>query len=114
MTNKDFYKSIFFQIESSQEAYKNYMKTRNFFNAKVLYSINQYLLTYINAHSYLIKEDHKSIFQELIIHFWGWMNQFDFEAKKRKPELDNEFVFERAEGVLPYPSNFMKMLKRNV
>lgn len=114
MTTKEFYKSIVFQLESSQKAYEDYQMHNQYLNAKTIYSINRNLLNYINSNAHLILEKDKERFQELIRHFSGWMNQFEFEEKIRNPDLDTTFVFERIKGTIAYPTDFYNYLKNKI
>lgn len=114
MTTNEFYKALIFQIESTQAAYEDYKRWSHYLNAKIIYTINRNLLNYINVHAYLILDEDKEPFQELIRHFSGWMNQFEYEEKVRNPELDSEFVFERVTGTVAYPSSFYNYLKNKI
>lgn len=110
--DKRFYMSVIYQLECSQDAYKDYNRTKNFLNAKVIYSINQSLLNFINGNASLIKNEDYEGFKKLTIHFLGWITQFDYEVSNRDLKMDSEFVFVKTEGRLDFPVEFVDRIKK--
>jgi len=114
MIENEFYRKVVAQLDASQISYKTYMNNQFYINARDIYTINRSLVNFIEANSYLIKEDDLEGFKKLITHFKGWKNQFDEEVNLSNPKDDDIFVFERNENALPFPATFVLELQNRI
>ena len=99
----NFRKSIKRKIELSEVAFKNYLSCRSFASALVLKKINQDTLNEILMCTAEFDENEWKILCVLIQHWNGWISQFDIESSLCQPLLNDEFIFERAIGLEPWP-----------
>ncbi|WP_290628654.1 hypothetical protein [Altibacter sp.] len=99
-------------VDRSETAYGYYLVDRSFFKAQRIYSAN--LMVYGLLESYMFEAPHEKehIFQYLF-HLDDWFGRFDFEVSSRNPAPEDHFVFERIEGAIAYPKDFVSNLKRN-
>jgi hypothetical protein len=98
-------------IERSELAYQLYIKEKKFFQAIRIYNSNK--LIYSILESILIEEislDKKTIIN-FIFHLDDWFSQFDKTLEYQSIELNDTFVFERIEGMFPFPKDFVIILK---
>lgn len=97
-------------LTRTNEAYKLYHNSgRKFLFAMRIYKAN--IKIYEILEDFLVCCD-ESQFQDVInyiFHLDDWFFQFE-QLKKSNPKIDDEFVFERASGAIPYPSKFVKYL----
>lgn len=114
MKKDEFYESISRQLESSQIAYEEYLQKRTYLSAKEIKSINESLINFITGNDECIEERDREGFETLLEHYRGWINQFNDEARREEPTDQDEFVFDRREGVVPFPLIFVtELLNRN-
>jgi hypothetical protein len=106
----NFRKSIKRKIELSQLAFKRYLSCRSFASALVLKKINEDALNQILMCVDKFEDDEWEILSELIQHWSGWICQFEVERKNYQPLLNDEFIFERATGLVPWPSAIKQII----
>jgi hypothetical protein len=99
------------KIELSQSAFDLYSREKSFASALVLNAINKDACNLIMNNLMVFNETEWEIISSLIIHWNGWLEQFEVEKEILKPSLNDFFVFYRANGVLPWPSQIKELIK---
>lgn len=97
-------------IERSELAYQLYLEEKKYFQAIRIYNSNK--LIYSILESILIEEnsfDRNKIIN-YIFHLDDWFSQFNETVESRSFVLNETFVFERIEGMFPFPKDFHIML----
>ena len=98
-------------IERSEFAYQLYLKDKKYFQAIRIYSSNK--LIYNILESMLLEDnglDKKKIIN-FLFHLDDWFSQFNEAVESRSFGLNDTFVFERIEGMFPFPKDFISELK---
>lgn len=107
----NFRKAIKRKVDLSQEAFQIYLENRTFASALVLKDINNEACKLIGKHAGCFDDDEWAVLSRLIIHWKGWLQQFDVEQINRLPQLNDEFIFERAKGLTAWPQNINDVIK---
>lgn len=111
ISKKDlFYKSLCFRLKTSESAYKIYLNERTYATAHVILSINKETVSFILENIFYANSLDKESITQLILHFNGWISDFEIYAKRLMPEPDSKFIFERSAGLLSYPKEFIDKL----
>ena len=98
-------------LERSELAYQLYLKDKMYFQAFRIYNSN--ILVYDILESMLLENnelDKKSIIK-FLFHLDDWFSQFNEAVKSHSFALNDTFVFERVEGMFPFPKDFISELK---
>lgn len=97
-------------IERSDLAYQLYLKEKKYFQAIRIYNSNK--LIYSILESILIEENSldKNEIINFIFHLDDWFSQFNETFESRSFALNEIFVFERIDGMFPFPKDFVLML----
>ena len=99
-------------IYRSELAYTNYSNQKFFFQAFRIYKAN--LSVYLLLENYLL-ECPNEIQEDVcayLFHLEVWINQFEYHQKNIQPT--DFFVFERWEGGIAFPKEFVEFLKNNI
>ncbi len=111
ISKKDlFYKSLCFRLKNSESAYKIYLNERTYATAHVILSINKETVSFILENSFYANSFDKESILQLILHFNGWISDFEIYAKRLMPAPDSKFIFEKSTGLLSYPKEFIEKL----
>lgn len=104
-------KKLIRAIERSELAYQLYQKEKKYFQAIRIYNSNK--LIYSILESILIEENglDKNMIVKFIFHLDDWFSKFNETLESRSFLLNEKFVFERIEGMFPFPKDFVLMLK---
>lgn len=98
-------------IERSELAYQLYIKDKKYFQAIRIFNSNK--LIYNILESILLEDndiDKKKIIN-FLFHLDDWFSQFNEAIESRSYLLNDTFVFERVEGMFPFPKDFISELK---
>lgn len=101
-------------IERSELAYQFYLKEKKFFQAIRLYNSN--LFVYSILESLLLEDDSidKNTLICYLFHLDDWFSQFKKTVEAHPFALDDRFVFERIEGMFPFPKDLISELKNQL
>ena len=97
-------------IERSDLAYKLYLNDKKYFQAIRIYNSNKMIYTILE--SMLLEDnslDNKKII-DFLFHLDDWFSQFNETVKSHSYSLKDTFVFERIEGMFPFPKDFISEL----
>ncbi len=106
----NFRKAIKRKIELSQTAFQMYLSSRTFASAVVLREINLDACKHVMHHTGEFDDEEWVAISQLVVHWNGWLQQFEFEQKARLPKLDDEFIFERVEGLTAWPKQINEVI----
>jgi hypothetical protein len=98
-------------IERSELAYQLYLNDKKYFKAIRIYNSNKLIYTILE--SMLLEDnnlDKKNIIN-FLFHLDDWFSQFTDTVESLSFELNETFVFERVEGMFPFPNDFISELK---
>jgi hypothetical protein len=98
-------------IERSELAYQLYLKEKKYFQAIRIYNSNKMIYTILES---MLLEDNsldKKKIVDFLFHLDDWFSQFNETLESRSFVLNEMFVFERIEGMFPFPKDFVLMLK---
>jgi hypothetical protein len=98
-------------IARSELAYQHYLKDQKYFQAIRIYNANK--LVYNTLESLLFVDiclDKEKII-DFIFHLDDWFSQFNESVELRSFSLNDVFVFERVEGMFPFPKDFISEIK---
>lgn len=105
-----FYKLLCFRLKTSELAYQIYLNERTYATANVILSINKEIIVFIRENIFYAKNLDVDSLAELVLHFSGWISDFELQVKQLSPDLNSIFIFERSKGLLPYPKEFILKL----
>lgn len=93
-------------INRSELAYELYKANPVFYNANKIYRANK--LVYKELESELLKaeDNKKGLIVTYLFHLDDWMCQFHHHKSNNQPNLNDKFVFERIEGMIPFNQEF--------
>lgn len=99
-------------IYRSELAYQNYCNQKLFFQAYRIYKANKKV--YLLLEEYLLEcsDEMKLDVCNYLFHLEDWINQFEYNKKDIQPT--DIFVFQRWNGAIPFPKEFIKVLKNNI
>lgn len=109
-TNFNKIKILRLNIERSQIAYEFYKTDCKFFKALRIYRANKFIYNILQE---IDLEQHQNLIFDYIFHLDDWFNQFDEVKNNNNPKLKDVFKFERMEGMIPFPKNFLIFLEGN-
>ena len=98
-------------IERSELAYQLYLNDKKYFKAFRIYNSNKLIYTILE--SMLLEDnnlDKKNIIN-FLFHLDDWFSQFNETVASRKFALNEKFIFERIEGMFPFPKDYVLVLK---
>ncbi len=111
ISQKDlFYKSLCFRLKNSELAYKIYLRERTYATAHAILSINKEILSFLLENIYYANSLDKERLNHLFIHISGWISDFELYVKQLLPVADSIFIFNRSQGLLSYPKEFIEEL----
>ena len=105
-----FYKLLCFRLRTSELAYKTYLNERTYATANVILFINKEIIAFIRENIFYAKNLDVDSLTELVLHFSGWISDFELQVKKLSPEPNSIFIFERSKGLFSYPKEFIAKL----
>jgi hypothetical protein len=108
----NFKKALKRKIELSRIAYQIYLANRTFASALVLKDINSDACNMILYCAGEFEEEEWNALELLVIHWKGWLNQFEVERKLQDPGLIDQFVFQRAKGLEAWPKNINDVISK--
>ena len=97
-------------IERSELAYQLYLKEKKYFQAIRIYNSNKMIYTILES---MLLEDNsldKKKIVDFLFHLDDWFSQFNETLESRSFVLNETFVFDRIEGMFPFPKDFLLML----
>lgn len=107
-------KNLLNAIERSENAYKMYLDEKKYFQAIRIFNSNK--LVYSILESMLIEDNglNKKEIINYIFHLDDWFSQFNELKISSSIGLNETFVFERIEGMIPFPINFILYLNKQL
>ncbi len=105
-------KNLLNAMERSEHAYKMYLDEKKYFQAIRIFNSNK--LVYSILESMLIEDNdlNKKIIINYIFHLDDWFSQFNELKISSSIGLNETFFFERIEGMIPFPINFILCLNK--
>lgn len=103
-------KEILRAILRTESAYKYYKEQRLYHQALRIYKANEQVYDMLLRFYLKCSDDMIPDVLEYIFHLEDWFEQFD-QLKKTTKNLDDEFIFERLQFGIGYPSKFKTKLK---
>ncbi len=99
-------------IYRSELAYANYCDQKLFFQAFRIYKANKRI--YLLLEEYLLDcpNDLKQDVCIYLFHLEDWINQFEYHYTNTNPT--SVFIFERWNGGIAFPKEFVQLLKNNI
>ncbi len=86
---------LYINLKRSEIAYKNYIENgKKFIHARIIKKCNEDISDILIEKSYLLRDDLITDSLLLIAHFDIWFEKWNDLADKRRPDLEDEFVFE--------------------
>ena len=104
-------RSLIQVIERSEFAYKLYQKDKKYFQAIRIYNSNKLIYTILEL---MLLDDNcidKNKIINFLFHLDDWFSQFSEAIESRSYSLNETFVFDRIEGMVPFPKDFISELK---
>ena len=103
MTNKE---ELKLAIYRSEKAYELYAKEKLFFQALRIYKANEIVYKLLQEYQLSCSKEELDNICLFIYHLEDWMLQFE-TSKQEIKFLNDTFVFERWNGAIPYPKEFI-------
>ena len=105
-----FYKSLCFRIKTSELAFKFYLSEKTYATPHVILSLKKEMLFFLREIILYAKSLDKKNLTDQVVHFTGWISDFELQLKLQMPEPDSIFVFKKSKGLLLYPKEFIEKL----
>lgn len=94
----------------SELAYQHYLQNKRYFQALRIYKANESVYEALNEYLFSCHGDHVTEVINYIFHLEDWFNQFEQASNSYSLQLEDEFIFERLEGSIPFPRGFIELL----
>jgi len=98
-------------IYRSESAYLEYKKQQLFFQALRIYKANKAVYELLEYYLLECPNEHINDVCNYIYHLDDWLTQFE-DCKKEMQSPTDVFVFERWQGGVPFPKDFVLILKK--
>ena len=92
-----------FLLRLSGRAYEKYMGNKIYLHALNIRKANEMVYQLMLGKIHFIPDEIQKDCIELLNHYDCWMLQFKDEEQKRKPSLEDEFIFYRIDDQMAYP-----------
>jgi hypothetical protein len=100
-------------IERSENAYEAYRKQQLYFQAIRIYQANIQLYGLLEDYLLECEDTEQEAVCEYLFHLEDWMNQFKAYEEKN-PAYTSSFIFDRWEGAIAFPKQFVEKLKSEI
>ena len=95
-------------IKRSEEAYQGYIKDKLFFQANRIFKANK--LLYDLLEELYLDGFYTDETRNFLFHLDDWFLQFDQLKRQLNPSAEDRFIFDRTEGMVPFPKSFEHLL----
>jgi len=97
----------------SEKAYTAYQSQQYYFQALRIYHANTKLYSLLEDYLFVCEEREQEDVCTYLFHLEDWMNQFKNHENKNE-SYTSSFVFERWKGAIPFPKQFVDILKDKI
>jgi hypothetical protein len=105
-------RALLIALERCELNYLEYKTNPVFFKSYRLFESNLSLFAALEDFLLSDENHNNNEIVSFLNHLSDWLLSYKYYYNILEPRLDDEFIFDRVEGMMPYPSEFVEFLKK--